>query len=67
MTKRQAELLQYIKGYIEKNGYSPSYAEMLQAMSLKSKSGIHRMIQSLEKRGKIKIVKYMARSVEVNG
>ena len=64
MTKRQAKLLKFIKEYVKKNGYSPSYDEMREPMGLASKFMVHNFISSLEKHGKIKRVKYSARSVE---
>ncbi len=65
MTKRQAELLQFIKNYINKYGYSPSYVDMMNGLRLKSKSGIHRLVHALVKRNKLKHHPYNARSIEV--
>tara|TARA_R100000742_G_C4232754_1_gene53971 strand:+ start:500 stop:706 length:207 start_codon:yes stop_codon:yes gene_type:complete len=65
MTKRQAELLQYIKNYINEHGYSPSYENMMKGLKLKSKSGIHRLVHALVKRNKLKHHPYNARSIEV--
>lgn len=65
MTKKQAELLQYIKNYINEYGYSPSYENMMQGVNLKSKSGIHRLVHALVKRNKIKQLPFTARSIEV--
>ena len=65
MTKKQAELRTYIEKYINKNGYSPSFEEMMTGVNLKSKSGIHRLVEGLVKQGKIKRVKFTRRSVEV--
>lgn len=53
MTAKQLALLRYICGYQEAHGYSPSYAEMRDAMGLRSKSGIHRFLASMEERGLI--------------
>jgi len=64
MTKRQAKLLEFIREYIRKNGYSPSYDEMKEPMGLASKSMVHSFISSLERHGKIKRVRHSARSVE---
>ena len=64
MTKRQAKLLEFIREYYNKNGYSPSYDEMREPMGLASKSMVHSVIPSLEKHGKIKRVRHSARSVE---
>ncbi len=65
MTRKQAELRTYIEKYINKNGYSPSFEEMMTGVNLKSKSGIHRLVEGLVKQGKIKRVKFTRRSVEV--
>ena len=65
MTRRQAELLRYIESYIRWYGYSPSFEDMMKGLRLKSKSGIHRMVHALAERGKIKILKYKRRSVEL--
>jgi repressor LexA len=65
MTKKQAELFKFIKEFIKKNGYSPSYKQMANAINLKSKSGIHRKLSILKKRNKINWTKSTARSVEI--
>ena len=65
MTRKQAELRTYIEKYINKNGYSPSFEEMMTGVNLKSKSGIHRLVEGLVKQGKIKRVKFTRGSVEV--
>jgi len=54
LTKKQKELYDYLKNYISSNEISPSFEEMKSAVNLKSKSGIHRLITSLEERGFIK-------------
>ena len=51
LTKKQKTLLDYLNSYIKKNGISPSFEEMKNAVNLKSKSGIHRLVVSLEQRG----------------
>jgi len=51
--------------YISKNYISPSFEEMKEAVNLKSKSGIHRLITSLEQRGFIKRLKHKARAMEI--
>jgi repressor LexA len=64
MTERQREMLNYIAGYIDRNGgVSPSFDEMQAALGLKSKSGVHRLIVSLEKHGRIKRLPGQARSI----
>jgi repressor LexA len=65
MTRKQAELRTYIEKYINDNGFSPSFEEMMLGVGLKSKSGIHRLVEGLVKQGKIKRVKFTRRSVEV--
>ncbi len=65
LTKKQKELFDYLKNYISNNQISPSFEEMKQAVNLKSKSGIHRLITSLEQRGFIKRLKHRARAMEI--
>lgn len=65
LTKRQFQLLKFIHDYHCEKGVSPSYDEMRRAMDLKSKSGIHRLVSSLEERGFIKRLAYRARAVEL--
>jgi len=65
LTKKQKELFVYLKDYISSNDISPSFEEMKNALNLKSKSGIHRLITSLEQRGYIKRLKHKARAMEI--
>ena len=65
LTKKQKELFVYLSEYISKNDISPSFEEMKDAVNLKSKSGIHRLITSLEQRGYIRRLKHKARAMEV--
>ena len=65
LTKKQKELFDYLSSYIAKNEISPSFEEMKNAINLKSKSGIHRLITSLEQRGFIKRLKHKARAMEI--
>ena len=65
LTKKQKELFEFLSGYITKNNISPSFEEMKNAVNLKSKSGIHRLITSLEQRGFIKRLKHKARAMEI--
>ena len=65
LTKKQKELFEYLENYIEKEGIAPSFEEMKSAVKLKSKSGIHRLIMSLEQRGFIKRLKHRARAMEI--
>lgn len=65
LTRKQYELLQYINTYQVRQGYSPSYDEMREALALRSKSGVHRLIRALEERGAIRRRPHRARSIEV--
>ena len=65
LTKKQKELYDYLRSYISKSNISPSFEEMKVALGLKSKSGIHRLITSLEQRGFIKRLKHKARAMEI--
>ena len=65
LTKKQKELFVYLRDYISSNDISPSFEEMKNAVNLKSKSGIHRLITSLEQRGYIKRIKHRARAMEI--
>ena len=65
LTKKQKELYDFLKDYISSNHISPSFEEMKNAVNLKSKSGIHRLITSLEQRGFIRRLKHKARAMEI--
>ena len=65
LTKKQRNLLLFINKKIRSTGVSPSYEEMKNALNLKSKSGIHRLISALEERGFIKRLAHKARALEV--
>ncbi|MDJ0948442.1 MAG: transcriptional repressor LexA [Alphaproteobacteria bacterium] len=65
LTRKQNELLLYINDYLSKTGTSPSFDEMKDALGLKSKSGIHRLITGLEERGFIRRLPHRARALEV--
>src|SRR5258707_6762986 len=65
LTRKQYELLIYIDSYLKRTGVSPSFEEMKEALKLKSKSGIHRLISGLEERGFIKRLAHRARALEV--
>ena len=65
LTKKQKELFEFLNKYIDLNGIAPSFEEMKKALNLKSKSGIHRLILSLEQRGFIKRLKHKARAMEI--
>ena len=65
LTRKQHELLTFINQRLEGTGISPSYDEMKDAVGLKSKSGIHRLITALEERGFIHRLPHRARALEV--
>ena len=65
LTAKQRELLQFITVRLEENGISPSFEEMKEALDLKSKSGVHRLISALEERGFIRRLPNRARALEV--
>ena len=65
LTKKQKELLEYVNSFINTNKISPSYDEIREAMNLKSKSGIHRIVSALEERGFIRKLANRARAIEV--
>lgn len=65
LTKKQHELLLFIHQHLSKNGVSPSFDEMKEALGLKSKSGIHRLITGLEERNFIRRLPHRARAVEI--
>ena len=65
LTRKQHELLLCINRRIAETGISPSFEEMKEALGLKSKSGIHRLITGLEERGFIRRLPHRARALEV--
>ncbi len=65
LTKKQHELLTFIAARLRETGFSPSFEEMKEALNLKSKSGIHRLITALEERGFIRRLPHRARALEV--
>lgn len=65
LTPKQAELLRYIRRYQAEHGCSPSFSEMQEALELKSKSSVHRIIGALQDRGFIRRGNRRARSVEI--
>jgi len=67
LTRKQRELLQYIHDRLQSDGVPPSYDEMKDALDLRSKSGIHRLIMALEERGFIRRLAHRARAIEIIG
>ena len=65
LTAKQRELLLFIDGRLHESGVSPSFDEMREALALKSKSGVHRLISALEERGFIRRLPNRARALEV--
>ncbi|HEX8842235.1 MAG TPA: transcriptional repressor LexA [Sphingomicrobium sp.] len=65
LTAKQRELLLFIDSRLKESGISPSFDEMREALDLKSKSGVHRLISALEERGFIRRLPNRARALEV--
>lgn len=65
LTRKQHELIRFIQTKLEETGVSPSFEEMKEALDLKSKSGVHRLISALEERGFIRRLPNRARALEV--
>jgi repressor LexA len=65
LTRKQLELLDFIRVRMEVDGVPPSFDEMKDALDLKSKSGIHRLITALEERGFIRRLAHRARALEI--
>lgn len=65
LTAKQHELLHFIQQKLDTSGISPSFEEMKEALGLKSKSGIHRLISALEERGFLRRLPNRARALEV--
>jgi repressor LexA len=65
LTRKQLELLEFIRQRMEAEGVPPSFDEMKDALDLRSKSGIHRLITALEERGFIRRLAHRARALEI--
>ncbi len=65
LTRKQHELLSFIDSHLKETGVSPSFEEMKEALTLRSKSGIHRLISALEERGFLRRHHHRARALEV--
>lgn len=65
LTRKQQELLVFIDERLKSDGVSPSFEEMKEALNLKSKSGVHRLINALEERSFIRRLPNRARALEV--
>ncbi len=65
LTKKQLDLLTFIHRRVQRDGVPPSFDEMKEALDLRSKSGIHRLITALEERGFIRRLAHRARALEI--
>ncbi|OUS08571.1 repressor LexA [Rhodobacterales bacterium 52_120_T64] len=65
LTRKQLDLLTFINERLQKEGVPPSFDEMKEALDLRSKSGIHRLITALEERGFIRRLAHRARAIEI--
>jgi repressor LexA len=65
LTRKQLELLDFIQKRTGRDGVPPSFDEMKEALDLRSKSGIHRLITALEERGFIRRLAHRARAIEI--
>jgi repressor LexA len=65
LTRKQYDLLHFIHQRVQKDGVPPSFDEMKDALDLRSKSGIHRLITALEERGFIRRLAHRARAIEI--
>ncbi len=65
LTRRQTDLLDYVRFYMAEAGCPPSFEEMREGIGLTSKSGVHRLIAALEERGCIRRLPNRARAIEL--
>ena len=65
LTRKQLDLLEFIHKRMQRDGVPPSFDEMKDALDLRSKSGIHRLITALEERGFIRRLAHRARAIEI--
>ncbi|NOX41758.1 MAG: transcriptional repressor LexA [Alphaproteobacteria bacterium] len=65
LTRKQLDLLSFIQKRVQRDGVPPSFDEMKDALDLRSKSGIHRLITALEERGFIRRLAHRARAIEI--
>jgi repressor LexA len=66
LTRRQKEVLDFITGFVEENGYSPSYEELARGLQLASVATVHKHIEALESRGYLRRGFNQSRSLEVS-
>ena len=65
ITRRQKELLDYLRGYIDDHGYAPTLAEIGRRFTLSSLATVHKHLQNLERKGRIRRVANHSRALEV--
>ncbi|WP_421565587.1 LexA family protein [Ochrobactrum sp. EDr1-4] len=65
ITPKQKEAFDFIREFMAKNEYAPSYIEIMEALGLQSKSGVHRLLHSLQERGLIKLRPNRSRAIEI--
>jgi len=65
MTPKQKQLFDYLSFEIESTGICPSFEEMMRAMGLHSKSGVHRLVNALKKQGLIDFLPRMSRTITI--
>lgn len=65
LTPQQAKTLAFISEYLAEHGVGPSFAEIMVALDIKSKSGVHRVVSALEERGHIHTMKHRARAISL--
>ena len=63
LTPKQAKFLKFLATFMDQNGYSPSYEEMKQVLNYKSKSRIQSFVHGLRKRGYVRLIPFMKRSI----
>lgn len=64
LTPREREALQFVRSYIERHGRPPAYSQIAEALGIASKSGAHRLVHSLAKRGAIQFDPRRPRTIE---
>jgi SOS-response transcriptional repressor LexA len=65
LTKKQSECLAFLRGYIEEHDAAPSLDEIAEALNIKSKSGSHRLLSALERRGYITRIHGVSRAISL--
>ncbi|HVA17954.1 MAG TPA: helix-turn-helix domain-containing protein, partial [Candidatus Dormibacteraeota bacterium] len=65
LTKRQKEVLDYLVGFLNKHGYSPSFEEIARALKLTSLATVHKHLSTLEKKGFVRRGYNQSRSIEI--